>query len=386
MQNKYIKRKNRKLAFFLMIFFLLALSGCNSNGTKIVKIAVMGNSNDFYPGYKEGVERAVEDLNKEYADSGYQVECSFYNGQNYEDGAAVIDTVVSDASVTAVIGAIDMELNKTAAELCEQNSKLLVVPYFLYDSVYQDNRYDFIFSMCNSGEYVGHTLRHAAAASGKSRWAICAANRAFELEETNGFLQHDAADGIQVVDCVNMTATETNFDEIYKRWEILGVEGVMMFPENEEGFELLKKLKQKNPALICGGDTAFDNSTRLDEDEELQRAMTGFIMADEFILRDETNEEAIMIQEMAKEYFDKTGLVLDTWYIQGYNAVRMIGDTAIRAGTTNTMEIAQLLHKEGYSGFCQEFHFSETGAQILAGYQYTIFDESGYGHEYKLDN
>ena len=159
-------------------------------------------------------------MNKEYADTGYYIECSFYNGQSYDDGAAVIDTVISDVSVTAVIGAIDMELNKTAAELCEQNSKLMVVPYFLYDSVYQDNNYHFIFSMCNSGEYVGHALRHAAAATGTSRWAICAKNRAFELEETNGFLQHDADDGLRVVDCVNIMAVSYTHLDVYKRQEL----------------------------------------------------------------------------------------------------------------------------------------------------------------------
>ena len=56
----------------ISILLLCILSGCADNSVqKTVKIAVMGNEADFYPCYKEGIERAVRDLNKEYADSVY---------------------------------------------------------------------------------------------------------------------------------------------------------------------------------------------------------------------------------------------------------------------------------------------------------------------------
>lgn len=373
-----------------ILIFILILSmmpGCTKNEVQTLKIAVMGDPDNFYTGYKEGVERAVKDLKSEYSDSGYDIECEFYNdNSSYEQGSAIIDELAADKSITAVIGSMDMDINKTAAHVFDEAEKLFIVPYFLYDSVYEENYYDTVFSLCNSAKEVGEILRRAAAQTTARRWAICAADGEFERSEMNGFLRYSANDGIQTVDCVSVSALETNFDEVYKRWEALGVEGVIIFPNDDEGFEILKKLKRKNPALICGGDTAFDNSSLLLEDEELMKLSEGFIMADEFTMRDINDDEILLLQDMANEYYDSTGVLIDTWYFQAYNAVRMAVDTAIQNDTADTSEIARILHENGYSGFWQEFSFEDNGMQRIGVYKYSVYDENGIMYEHNLDD
>ena len=66
----------------------------------------------------------------------------------------------------------------------------------------------------------------------------------------NGFLQYDSDDGINIADCVNIHELENNFENIYNRWEDLGVEGTVIFAENEEGFELLRR--NKTPFSLHG--------------------------------------------------------------------------------------------------------------------------------------
>lgn len=324
----------------------------------------------------------MRDLNREYGDSGWTVTCTFTGGGSYEDSAAIISRFSGDRSLTAVIGDVEMDVNKTAAEVCERNGKLMVVPYYLNDSVFGENNYHLVFSMCNSGRYVGQALRCAANALEKTRWAVCAENREFELDEANGFISPGWSDDVEIVDCVNISALERDFDQIYERWETLGVEGVMLFPEDREGFPILKELKRRNPELLCGGDTAFDNSTLLNDDPELMAMMKGFLLADEFTFEVGT-EEADRILEMGEEYEAQTGQAFDLWYIQGYNALQMIAGTAIRHETTDPEEIASHLRAEGYDGLGQQLRFRENGAKDEGAYYFfSIYNADGTAAPY----
>lgn len=371
--------------FLIAAILLLALTGCGENQSHTVKIAVMGDEDAFYPGYKEGIERAERDLNKEYADSGYNVECEFYNDNgSYEEGSAFVDTIAADKSVDAVIGSMDMDISKTAAYVFDNAGKLFIMPFFLYDDVYENNNYGTVLSLCNSAQTVGELLKFAAAETTAERWAVCAADGSFEQAETRGFLQCRPNRAIQTVDCVSMSSLENNFDETYSRWETLGVEGVIMFPKDSEGFEILKKLKKKNPALICGGDTAFDNSALIFNDAELMRAMNGFIIAEEFMLADMTDDEKDLVREIVREYTENTGNDFDTWYIQGYNAVRIIADTAIKNKTVNSSEISEILHKDGYDGLMENFSFDSKGRQQTQTYKYSKINESGYAEYFNI--
>ena len=369
----------------VMSALLLSLVGCTEPEPNTVTIAVIGNEADLYPGYKDGTEKAAEDSKETYSNSGLNIEYKFYGYDgSYEDGAAIVDMLAADESVTAVIGAVDMELNKTAAYVFDSVGKIFIVPFFLYDSVFDDNHYDTVFSMCNSGQTVGEILRRAAAETPAKRWAVCAAGRDFEQSEMNGFLQYTSDDGIGIVDCASIYELEKNFDRIYGRWEKLGVEGVVILAENEEGFELLRQIKRRSPSMICAGDTAFDNTDITVNDAELTSAMNGFIMANEFIFNIETSEEMDRYIKFAEEYTAETGEELDLWYIQGYNAVRMIADTAVNENTTDPRRIAETLHENGYSGLFQSLSFSENGKLAEKDNVYSVFDADGYATDYLL--
>ena len=73
---------------------------------------------------------------------------------------------------------------------------------------------------------------------------------------------------------------------------------------------------------------------------------------------------------------------MDSWYIQGYNAVRMIGDTAIRLGTTDAGEIAAALHADGYDGTAQVFRFTASGKLADVDRTYNVIAADGYAEPY----
>lgn len=373
----------RVLTVILAMAELFLLAGCGQTREDSIVIAVIGDEADLYPGYREGADTAAEELRRTYDECGLEIEYQFYSYDgSYEEGSAIVDMLAADETVTAVVGGTDMDLNKTAAYVLDKAGKLFIVPFFLYDSVFDNNYYTMVFSLCNAGHEVGVTLCYAAGTTAAERWAVCAADREFERTELRGFMdaQHEA--GIDVVDCVNISDLQNNQDAVFQRWETLGVEGVALFPENEEGFALLKEIKRRSPDMICAGDTAFDNSDILMNDPQLMEAMTGFIMADEFILDLHTQEGMDTYGALIEEYKQRTGEEMDAWYIQGYNAIRMVGDTAVRIGTTDAGEIAAALHEDGYTGVVQSFQFTANGKLADADRTYNVLDYDGYAATY----
>jgi ABC-type branched-subunit amino acid transport system substrate-binding protein len=51
----------------------------------------------------------------------------------------------------------------------------------------------------------------------------------------------------------------------------------------------------------------------------------------------------------------------DTWASHGYNSFRMIVDTAVRIGSTDSGEIAAALRADGFRGIGTEYAFLENG-------------------------
>ncbi|MBR0366005.1 MAG: hypothetical protein IJH94_04315, partial [Clostridia bacterium] len=113
----------------------------------------------------------------------------------------IVDELADDAGITAVIGSRDKDINSTAAYVFNEKRKLFVVPYKLYDSVFENNQYDTVFSLATSGKELGADLLAAAMTETEAkRWAVCAAEDEFSISEMRGFMQRKGSD-IKVVDC-----------------------------------------------------------------------------------------------------------------------------------------------------------------------------------------
>ncbi len=394
------------ISILIPAVLLLLCAGCSGTESKTVKIAVMGNPEQFHAGYAAGIKRAESDLNSEYADTGYTVVCEWYtNDGSYSDGASKVDSIADDKSITAVLADTDMDVNEVAARMFDDAGKLFVVPFALYESVYDENSYDKIFSMCYSGKQIGECLKtRLLGSTGARRWAVCATDNSFEQEKANGFLNYrpegslsptpdfetetmilsgdeeisrdpesagDAsAEEFTVQDCVSMEYLQNNFNKTCKRWNTLGIDGVVMFSHElkDSNFELLKKLKNWNPDIALAGDSGFDDQVRMRNDGELSRIYDSFEYSSDF-------ERSFFLflykgydvmLSFADESSEEDESASDTWTFHAYDAVRMIGDTAIRSRTSDPGEIARLLHKNGYIGTMEWFLFDENGERLFA--------------------
>ena len=205
------------------------------------------------------------------------------------------------------------------------------------------------------------------------------------MSEMRGFMhQNKQNGGVQIVDCNDIVKLVSDFENETNRWKLLGVEGVAIFPgkayETDALFELLKNLRAKLPDAVYMGDSHFDDSEAIGKDPELKKAMTGFISVSDFISDSDTeNDNEYMT--MAEKFYEKHGRDMDTWYMQAYNMIRMIGDTAFRQDTTDGKRIADALYNNGYDGIGQKFAFAFGGFQINDVMQYYVMDENGAARE-----
>ena len=380
----------RKMVFVLVLLIIsvLCVSCSSSDEDKTVKIAVMGEKDNFYPDYEAGIKQAIADLNDEYTDRGFSFEYSIYDDDNsYEKGAQIIDKLKDDDSVTAVVGSLDMEINTTAAYMFNESKRLFVIPYVLKDSVYEINNYKTVFSLANSGKQIGSCLEVAAVKeTNAKRWAVCAGNDEFSMAEMRGFMQKNGLyDDIQIVDCNDIVTLMTDFDNEMNRWVKLGVDGVVLFPgssySSDALFELLKRIRTNAPNIICMGDSNFDDSSIIESDEELGNAIKGFVLVADFY---KTNDDKSMVEKynkMQSDYENEHGTRFDLWYLQAYNMIRMIGDKAAEHNTNDSTLLAEILHKDGYNGVCQKFVFDENGSQMLTAMQYFVLNNDGTAKE-----
>ncbi|MBQ6554623.1 MAG: amino acid ABC transporter substrate-binding protein [Firmicutes bacterium] len=354
--------KIRKLTAAMLC--LVVLSGCSSGSDetsiietgKTIKIAVFRNSRSQQVYFEKGVERAYKDVLEEYKDSGFDIQCDFYdNSESYENVDKLTKELVQDKQLTAIIGSDKPETAKDQLYITQKRGKILISPGRMYDDeLTADNDMSFYMS-CGTKE-MGELMKKISEKFPNVNWAVCTANDKISRYETQVFR---AADTSNVVDYVSVEDLSVYFDRITERWESLNVRGVVISPRSNEGFELVYKLKTKMPDLCIISDTDMDNQQEYEEHKEMYN---NFYIADSFSV---DKSEAAYI-----EYTEKNGKFEDTWETHGYNTLRMIVDTAVQNDTTSPVKIASLIHTSGYKGKGEDFKFEKNGVLIPESFRY----------------
>ena len=348
---------------FLIIAAVLILCGCSNNSDKkTINIAVTGSPGVYSEYYEQGIKKAYNDVCEEYKDSGFEINCEFYDDKDdYETAEKITAGLVNDSSITAVIGSSSAEICKNQAYLTDRNDKILVCPHRIYDSMLENENYGKVFSLNYSSKDIGNVMLYIAKESTAEKWAVCYSDDEISREEIKEFNNSNGND-LNVVDFVKINSLMADFDNVTDRWELLGVEGIVLIPYDDEGFDLLYKLKDKMPYLYVISDASLDDDNELQSNEKY---FENVYLVDDFYISEEESET-----------FDDEEY-LDTWEIHGYNAFRMIVDTAIKNNTDDPEKISEILHREGYSGALESYRFNEKGA--LEAEEFTYIEITGEG-------
>ena len=362
--NELGEKMKKIFALLLSAALLLTAVGCASAAPaddKTIKIAVMDTEVVFVAddSYVNGIAMAIEDLNALYGDQGYTISYQFYeDGSVFQQGMEALNAIRSDPEITAVVGTSSLNILDVAADVLNSAGKLLITYYSAPDSLFE-NGYTMVFRNCYGENDLGSAIAaYAVERQDMERIAIYHSDTDYEREMARAFLRGLEGTDVEVVDVAITTPLEAELDAMLERWEALDVDTVFVSQYlAEDAFDILRLVRTRNPDIHILGDFSFDYTDYLLAD----RAVSDDI----YIATPVPLEPSAQVDEFYARYREKYGAEPTQWAVQLYDSIRMIVDTAVRIGSTDSADIAQALHDEqGYSGVGGTIAFDEDGRLI----------------------
>ncbi len=353
-------------ALLLSAALFLTAAGCapaaaGGADDKNIKIAVMDTEVVFVAddSYINGINLAIEDLNALYGDQGYTISYEFYeDGSVFQQGMEALNAIRSDPEITAVVGTSSLNILDVAADVLDSAGKLLITYYSAPDSLFE-NGYTMVFRNCYGEDDLGSAIAaYAAEREDMQRVAIYHSDTDYEQDMAQAFLRGVAGTDVEVVDVAVTTPLEAELDAILERWEALNVDTVFVSQYlAEDAFDILRLVRTRNPEMHILGDFSFDYTDYLLADRT--------VSDDIYIATPVPLEPSDEVDEFYARYREKYGSEPTQWAVQLYDSIRMIVDTAVRIGSTDSADIAQALHEEqGYNGVGGTIAFDAEGRLI----------------------
>ena len=354
----------KRLFLGLLILAMLGMAGCGSSqaaagaDNRAIKIAVMDTDVVFSSddSYLNGITMAIEDLNTLYGDMGYEISYEFYDdGAFFQQGIGVINEIVSDPEITAVVGTSSLNILDVTADVLDSAGKLLITYYSSSDSLFE-NGYTHVFRNCFGENDLGAAIAsYAAKNSNMSRIAIYHSDSSYECGMVRAFLRAVQGTDLQVVDITLSTSLETELDAALERWKELDVDTVFVSQYDAYyAFDILQRVRGMDPDMNILGDFSFDYTDDLVANAD--------ISDDIYIAGPVPIEPSAELNEFYRRYEEKFGSEATQWAVQLYDSVRMVADTAVRIGSTDPTDIAEALREDGgYSGISGTITFDAQG-------------------------
>ena len=348
-------------ALLLSAALLLPAVGCaTADGAddKTIKIAVMDTEVVFVAddSYINGINLAIEDLNALYASQGYTISYEFYeDGSVFQQGMEALNAIRSDPDITAVVGTSSLNILDVAADVLNSDGKLLITYYSAPDSLFE-NGYTMVFRNCYGENDLGSAIAaYAVERDDMERVAVYHSDTDYEQAMARAFLRGVAGTDVTVVDVATTTPLEAELEAMLDRWEALNVDTVFVSQYlAEDAFDILRLVRTRNPEIHILGDFSFDYTDYLLADAA--------VSDDIYIATPVPLEPSAQVEEFYARYRQKYGAEPTQWAVQLYDSIRMIVDTAVRIGSTDSADIAQALREDqGYSGVGGTIAFDETG-------------------------
>lgn len=346
---------------------LLGLAGCAPAGERggtedrTIKIAVMDSAAVFNADerYKNGVIMAIEDLNTLYAEQGYEFSYEFYDDDGtFERGMEVLNRIVSDPEITAVVGTSSLNLLDVSADVLDKAGKLLITYYSSSDSLFK-NGYTHVFRNCYGEQDLGGAIAaYAAARPDMTRVAIYHSDTDYERGMVRAFLRGLRGSDVEIVDVVTTTSLESELEQAVLRWRALGADTVLVSQyDSDDSFEILRRVRSADPEINILGDFSFDYTKDLEANADVSDGI--------YITGPVPVEDSRELEAFQERYCRRYGKQANQWAVQLYDSIRMVADTAVRIGSTDSDAIAQALRgEEGYTGVGGVIAFNAKGQLI----------------------
>ena len=355
--------RKKQVIIGLCITLMLMLTACGQEekaGGRELYIPILADAAWLTAdgAFINGVQLAVEDVNSEYGSKGFTTKTRIIDDKAlYENGVEMATKVAEDPDVTAVFNLQNFDVSKTTADILSGSGKLTLFPYGAYDSLFTIDNPN-VFCGVPAFADLGRVMADYAVNKGYRRIAVYHNGIQSQEELVTAFELKLLNTGTKIVDYVPSIASANEFDNIYSRWQALGVDGVLISQYGlERAFEVLKMLRVKDQKIAVMGEPIFNRANALAENKAIAE---GMMTPSTLVI-----EESEIITAFRERYREKYGREADIWAVQGYDLLRLIADTAVRLDTNDPAKIAAALHDErGYQGIGRRIAFTKGGAMV----------------------
>ena len=364
--NNFAKFKigiSKFVAIAILICLTIQIVGCSStkdepSGDMQLSIAVMGSKQvyDYDTSFLNGIEMAVNDFNQQYSGKGFNAAYKIYDDEyDFEKGVVIAKELSSDPKITAVIGSHSFNILDSSVDFFEDSKKILIAANGMMDKSILNKKYKYVFRNTFGEMEMGASMADHAAKIGADRIAIYHSNTEFENNLGMAFSKRALENDLKVLDDVSEIGSQKDFDNIFNRWEAIGINCLMISQESiADAFMLAERIRTKSDKIKIYGDFSFDAEEMLMENKEF---VEGIIIP---TLVPVSQSKAL--EDFDVRYKELYGSVPTWWAAHAYDSVRMVLDTAVKVDSNMPEKIAEGLHsKSGYQGIKGQIAFDESG-------------------------
>lgn len=321
-------------------------SGSESGGETIkigVNLELSGNVASYGQGLNEGLELAVEEINKEGID-GKKIELvKFDNKSDAAEATSGALKLISQDNVSAIIGAATSTNTLAQVQIAQDNKVPIITPSGTNpDITFKDDKLnDFIFRTCFIDPFQGQIAANFAAENLGVKNAAILIDSASDYSKglANAFTEAFEAKGGKVIAEEAYMAKDTDFNATLTNLKSSNPEFVYIPGYYEEVGLILKQAKELGlDAAFMGGD-GWDSPTlvELAGADSLQKSY----ITNHYSSGD-TDEE---IQAFVKAFEAEHNKTPDAFNALGYDTGYLLADAIKRAGSTDSEAIQKALEE-----------------------------------------
>ncbi len=378
--NNFAKFKigiSRFVAIAILLCLMIQIVGCSStkedlSGDRQLSIAVMGSKQvyDYDTSFLNGIEMAINEFNQQHSGNGFSATYKIYDDEyDFEKGVVIAKKLSSDPQITAVIGSHSFNILDASVDFFEESKKILIAANGMMDKSIVSKKYKYVFRNTFGETEMGASMADHAAEIGADRIAIYHSNTEFENNMGMAFSKRALESGLKVLDDVSEIGSQKDFDNLYKRWEAIGINCVMISQESiADAFMLAERIRRKSGNIKIYGDFSFDADEMLMENKEF---VEGIIIPTLVPV-----SQSKTLEDFNTRYKETYGSEPTWWAAHAYDSVRMVLDTAVQVDSNIPEKIAEGLHLEmGYQGIIGKITFDESGLLTNMSPVYSVVED-----------
>lgn len=372
-------RRRSLLSCLLMAVFVVSfVAGCNPVKRSLAERRKFLSQNEpvrlpivwfstLDRSFVDGAFMAIDDMNATGGVLGKRIEGSMVpvppqTGVNRGEGTAarmIAQQLVRDPKVFAVIGHPTSD-GAIAASTTYNRYRTLFLAAGATSEVLTEHQFRFLFRTLSSDYFVGRALAEYAGRANLGQFAVIHSGSAYGVGLTQSFVEGLGSQNREkdIILRHIIRPGEDEFHQLIYHLKALGVDGVLLATDVEQGAIFLSQAREMNlTAMIFGGDGLYSE----DLIDKVGSAANGVVIASAATPASDSPQD----NDFAKRYEQRYRRSPDGWAVEGYDAVSLLIDAVRRAKTFDPDVVSSMLKfSDGWKGLSGTYRFDRSGDVI----------------------